>query len=79
MLNVNEQVKMLISTVTIYLESENDELVERPVTPDKSNNQKKSRQVEKQILNLKKCFFLENGNTNMLVEWALKQKLDETI
>ena len=62
---------MLISTVTIYLESENDELVERPVTPDKSNNQKK-------ILNLKKCFFLENGNTNMLVEWALKQKLDET-
>ena len=72
MLNINEQVKMLISTVTIYLESENDELVERPVTPDKSNNQKK-------ILNLKKCFFLENGTTNMLVEWALKQKLDETI
>ena len=46
--NVNEQLKTLISTVTIHLEGENDELVERPVTPDKSNNQKKSREVKKQ-------------------------------
>ena len=46
--NVNEQVKTLINTVTIHLENENDELVERPVTPDKSNSQKKSREVKKQ-------------------------------
>ena len=29
--------------VAIHLEDENDELVERPVTLDKSNSQKKSR------------------------------------
>ena len=29
--------------ITIHLENENDELVERPVMLDKSNNQKKSR------------------------------------
>ena len=46
--NVNEQVKRLINTVTIHLEGENDELVERPVTPDKGNSQKKSREVKKQ-------------------------------
>ena len=46
--NVNEQVKTLINTVTIHLEGENDELVERPVTPDKGNSQKKSREVKKQ-------------------------------
>ena len=46
--NVNEQVKTLINTVTIYLEGENDELVERQVTPDKSNSQKKSKEVKKQ-------------------------------
>ena len=39
-LNVNEQVKRLINTVTIHLEGENDELVERPVTPDKGNSTK---------------------------------------
>ena len=36
--NVNEQVKTLINTITIHLEGENDELVERPVMPDKGNN-----------------------------------------
>ena len=46
--HVNEHVKTLINTVTIHLEGENYELVERPVTPDKSNSQKKSRQVKKQ-------------------------------
>ena len=46
--NVNEQVKTLINTVNIHLEGENDELVERPVTPNKSNSQKKSREVGKQ-------------------------------
>ena len=46
--NVNEQVKTLINTVTIRLEGENDELVERQVTPDKSNSQKKSKEVKKQ-------------------------------
>ena len=45
--NVSEQVKMLISTVTIHLEGENDELVERPATPGKDNSQKKSREVKK--------------------------------
>ena len=45
--NVNEQVKRPINTVTFHLEGENDELVERPVTPDKGNN-KKSRGVKKQ-------------------------------
>ena len=42
------QFKKLISTVTIHLQGENDELVERPVTPDRGNNQKKSREVKKQ-------------------------------
>ena len=46
--NVNEQVKTLINTVTIHLEGENDELVERPVTPNNSNSQKKSREAGKQ-------------------------------
>ena len=47
--NVNEQVvKTLINTVTIHLEGENDELVEIPITPDKSNSQIKSREVKKQ-------------------------------
>ena len=46
--NVNEQLKTLINTVTIHLEGKNDELVERPVKPDKSSNQKKSREVKKQ-------------------------------
>ena len=32
--NVNAQVKRLINTVTIHLEGENNELVERSVTPD---------------------------------------------
>ena len=30
------------------MEGENDELVQRPVTPVKSNNQKKSREVKRQ-------------------------------
>ena len=46
--NVNEQVKALINTVTFHLEGENDELVERPVTLDKGNSQKKSREAKKQ-------------------------------
>ena len=46
--NFNQYLKTLINTVTIHLEGENDELVERPVTPDKSNDQKKSREVKKQ-------------------------------
>ena len=46
--NVNEPVKTLINTVTIHLEGENDDLVERQVTPDKSKSQKKSREVKKQ-------------------------------
>ena len=47
--NVNEQVvKTLINTVTIHLEGENDELVEIPIIPDKSNIQIKSREVKKQ-------------------------------
>ena len=46
--NVNEQVRTLINTVTIHLEGENDKLVERPVTPDKGNSQKKFREVKKQ-------------------------------
>ena len=46
--NVNEQVKTLINTITIHLEGENDELVERPVMTVKGNNQKKSRQAKKQ-------------------------------
>ena len=46
--NVNEQVKRLTNTVTIHLEDENDELVERLVTPDKGNSKKKSREVKKQ-------------------------------
>ena len=45
--NVNEQVKRLINTITIHLEGENDELVERPVTPDKGSSKKKSREVKK--------------------------------
>ena len=63
--NVNEQVKTLINTVTIHLEGENDELAERPVTPDKSNSQKKSGEVRKKvnkIFTLKTCLFLENRN-----------------
>ena len=39
---------MLINTVTIHLEGENDELVERFITLNKSNSQKKSREVKKQ-------------------------------
>ena len=46
--NVIEQLKTLIITVTFHLEGENHQLVERPVTPDKSNNQKESREVKKQ-------------------------------
>ena len=46
--NVNEQVKRLINTVTIHLEGENDELIERLVMPDKGNSKKKSREVKKQ-------------------------------
>ena len=45
--NVNEQVKTLINTVSIHLEDENGELVERPVTPDKGNSQKKWGEVKK--------------------------------
>ena len=69
--NVNEQVKTLINTVTIHLEGENDELAERPVTPDMSNSQKKSGEVRKKInkiFTLKTCLFLENRNTNTLGE-----------
>ena len=45
--NINEQVKRLINTVTFHLEGENNELVERPVTPDKGNSKNKSREVKK--------------------------------
>ena len=45
--NVNEQVKRLVNTVTIHLEGENDELVERPVTPNKGNSINKSKEVKK--------------------------------
>ena len=55
--NVNEQVKRLINTVTIHLEGENDELVKRPVTPDKGNSKKKSREVKK---NSKQRFEFKN-------------------
>ena len=44
----NEQVKRLINTVTIHLEGENDELFERPATPEKGNSKNKSREVKKQ-------------------------------
>ena len=48
--NVNEQVKTLINTVTIHLEGENDELAERPVTPDMSKSEKiwRSKKENKQ-------------------------------
>ena len=45
--NVNEQVKKLVNTVTIHLEGENDDLVERPVTLGKDNSQTKSREAKK--------------------------------
>ena len=76
--NVNEQVKTLINTVTIHLEGENHELVERLVTPNKSNSQKISRDVKKKSKQnfefIKTCLFLENRNKNILGEWTLKQK-----
>ena len=37
--------RKLVSNITT--QNENDELVERSVTPDKSNSQKKSREVKK--------------------------------
>ena len=72
--NINEQVKTLASTVNIQLEAENDGLVKGQVTPDKNNSQKKSREVKKQNFKFKNLPFLENGNTNILGEWASKQK-----
>ena len=38
-----------VNTVTNHLKGENDELVERPVTPGKGNSQKKSREVKKKV------------------------------
>ena len=55
--NVNEQVRARINTVNIQLEGENDDLVKGQITPNKSDRQKKSREVKKQNLKFKNMPF----------------------